>query len=198
MAEITSESVLEGITDEGQRESVTALLEQINSTAETNIGNLQSKFDTKASEDKEAYRKLEIEMGALSDKGEGGKGSAELSETAKEITARHQREDIEAKDDAKVTGLEAELAGYRTTEFTNLKAQYKEEGMPDDLLSLVTDASDAKKFHALWKTQSGEPKKGQTRAGAGSTGTINRSTGSNNELTETERTSNEMSTIFGN
>lgn len=196
MADTTTAEVLAGITDEGQRETVKTLIDGINKTAETNIGNLQSKFDTKSEEEKTAYRKLELEVAGLKDKGDGSNGNAELSESQKEMTARFEREDREAKESAKVSGLESELAGYRNQEFENKKAAFKAEGMPDDLLDQMENSKDADKFHALWKATGGE-KKPASRAAATNTGTINRSTsGSDNELSEYDRTSQEVSELF--
>ena len=192
------EKVLNQIEDSDLKTAIGDLMTSQNKTHEKNIADLQSKTDTMLADMTKESRGFQVEIAGLKDAATSGSSNVELSESAKELTTRFEREDAERNRTAELDKLKGIIADYEGNDVTASKARYKEEGMSQELIDLIETPKDAKAYYAVWKAFGGASNnKAGSRDGAGGTGSL-RSTGSSGEdnKSEMERVSGEMKVLF--
>ena len=105
MANEAVEKVLNQIEDSDLKTAIGDLMTSQNETHEKNIADLQSKTDTMLADMTKESRGFQVEIAGLKDAATSGSSSVELSESAKELTERFEREDAERKSTAELDKL---------------------------------------------------------------------------------------------
>ena len=198
MANEAVEKVLNQIEDSDLKTAIGDLMTSQNETHEKNIADLQSKTDTMLADMTKESRGFQVEIAGLKDAATSGSSSVELSESAKELTTRFEREDAERNRTAELDKLKGIISKYEGDDIEASKTRYKEEGMSQELIDLIETPKDAKAYYAVWKASGGASgNKAGSRDGAGGTGSL-RSTGGSGEdnRSEMERVSGEMEVLF--
>ena len=198
MANEAVEKVLNQIEDSDLKTAIGDLMTSQNETHEKNIADFQSKTDKVIADMTKENRDFQVEIAGLKDAAASGSSSVELSESAKELTTRLEREDAERKTTAEFDRLKGIISKHEGDDVEASKTRYKEEGMSQELIDLIETPKDAKAYYAVWKASGGASgNKAGSRDGAGGTGSL-RSTGSSSEdnRSEMERVSGEMEVLF--